>query len=102
MRGWPEICGSAPALDRDRSQLTGLHELRYALLGSRAWQPEVVAEIGLGGDAARPGRDPPQPALRFSHARRRLIGDLLRQYALERVVQTLEVEPPRGGNLTGE
>ena len=99
--GGLEVGCAAPALDLDRQQRALLDELGEPVARLRHPEPEIVAQVALGRDAERPGRDAEQPALRLGFIRRRRADDRRREHALGQVVDALEAAPRRRRDEAG-
>ncbi len=98
----PEVAPRAsPALDLDRDQVARLDELPDTGARVGEAEPEVVAQVALGGHAHRAGRDSDQLALGVLGRRRGRGDHLRRQHPLGQVVEALEVPPPRRADLAG-
>ena len=81
-----QVCRLAPAGHLDREQLAGVHQIADGGPRPGDREPEVVAQVRLGGHAERAGRDPDQLPERLRRLRRRGVEDLRRQDPLRCVV----------------
>ncbi len=101
LRGRPEIRRLAPAADGHGGQFAGLDQFGDAQLRVGDAEPEVVAQVGLGGHAHGPGADADQLALGVVFARGGGVDDSPRQDPFSEVVDALEAAPGLRGDLAG-